>query len=258
MSFRSAALSWLPGSLLFVGNIYAGSRALSRIVRHPPPAANIVDLTPLVINPNYPLSGHPVVLHFAELLPRCEQPDLEGLPPWGVCSPATVSQVTYYTLIIVLSRLQKLQQLNFIRSVDGGSQSPAVCQTLELKDKIIVRVWLHSLCLMLLAAVNLPLSDPQVTVCPTYHTVVCLSKCSQSFYSLSAVQCQRLPVGCSSSQLCRFVFWMHRNTCQPLCWVYLQGAFSFFLGVYRVFKSHYKPSGLRWVSSHTVWITMQL
>nr|XP_046226692.1 transmembrane protein 241 isoform X2 [Scatophagus argus] len=28
---RWAALSWLPGSLLFVGNIYAGSRALSRI-----------------------------------------------------------------------------------------------------------------------------------------------------------------------------------------------------------------------------------
>ncbi|XP_044032491.1 transmembrane protein 241 isoform X2 [Siniperca chuatsi] len=28
---RSAALSWLPGSLLFVGNIYAGSRALSCI-----------------------------------------------------------------------------------------------------------------------------------------------------------------------------------------------------------------------------------
>ncbi|XP_039892128.1 transmembrane protein 241 isoform X2 [Simochromis diagramma] len=28
---RSAALSWLPGSLLFVGNIYAGSRALSRL-----------------------------------------------------------------------------------------------------------------------------------------------------------------------------------------------------------------------------------
>ncbi|KAM4543653.1 UDP-N-acetylglucosamine transporter TMEM241 homolog isoform 2-T2 [Fundulus diaphanus] len=28
---RSTALSWLPGSLLFVGNIYAGSRALSRI-----------------------------------------------------------------------------------------------------------------------------------------------------------------------------------------------------------------------------------
>lgn len=28
---RSAALSWLPGSILFVGNIYAGSRALSRI-----------------------------------------------------------------------------------------------------------------------------------------------------------------------------------------------------------------------------------
>lgn len=28
---RSAALSWLPGSLLFVGNIYAGSRALSSI-----------------------------------------------------------------------------------------------------------------------------------------------------------------------------------------------------------------------------------
>ncbi|XP_019130367.1 transmembrane protein 241 [Larimichthys crocea] len=28
---RSAALSWLPGSLLFVGNIYAGSRALSHI-----------------------------------------------------------------------------------------------------------------------------------------------------------------------------------------------------------------------------------
>ncbi|CAJ1081895.1 transmembrane protein 241 [Xyrichtys novacula] len=28
---RSAALSWLPASLLFVGNIYAGSRALSRI-----------------------------------------------------------------------------------------------------------------------------------------------------------------------------------------------------------------------------------
>ncbi|CAK6951952.1 transmembrane protein 241 [Scomber scombrus] len=28
---RSAALSWLPGSLLFVGNIYAGSRALSQI-----------------------------------------------------------------------------------------------------------------------------------------------------------------------------------------------------------------------------------
>lgn len=28
---RSAALSWLPGSCLFVGNIYAGSRALSRI-----------------------------------------------------------------------------------------------------------------------------------------------------------------------------------------------------------------------------------
>uniref|UniRef100_A0A3P9P1P1 Transmembrane protein 241 n=1 Tax=Poecilia reticulata TaxID=8081 RepID=A0A3P9P1P1_POERE len=27
----SAALSWLPGSFLFVGNIYAGSRALSRI-----------------------------------------------------------------------------------------------------------------------------------------------------------------------------------------------------------------------------------
>ncbi|XP_047206419.1 transmembrane protein 241 isoform X1 [Girardinichthys multiradiatus] len=27
----SAALSWLPGSVLFVGNIYAGSRALSRI-----------------------------------------------------------------------------------------------------------------------------------------------------------------------------------------------------------------------------------
>ncbi|XP_024135873.1 transmembrane protein 241 isoform X2 [Oryzias melastigma] len=33
MSFisRSAALSWLPASLLFVGNIYAGSRALSRL-----------------------------------------------------------------------------------------------------------------------------------------------------------------------------------------------------------------------------------
>lgn len=30
---RSAAVSWLPASLLFVGNIYAGSRALSRIVR---------------------------------------------------------------------------------------------------------------------------------------------------------------------------------------------------------------------------------
>ncbi|KAJ8378165.1 hypothetical protein AAFF_G00245510 [Aldrovandia affinis] len=28
---RSAAVSWLPGSLLFVGNIYAGSRALSRL-----------------------------------------------------------------------------------------------------------------------------------------------------------------------------------------------------------------------------------
>ncbi|XP_049421247.1 transmembrane protein 241 isoform X1 [Epinephelus fuscoguttatus] len=28
---RSAALSWIPGSFLFVGNIYAGSRALSRI-----------------------------------------------------------------------------------------------------------------------------------------------------------------------------------------------------------------------------------
>ncbi|XP_055364000.1 transmembrane protein 241 isoform X4 [Betta splendens] len=28
---RSAALSWLPASLLFVGNIYAGSKALSRI-----------------------------------------------------------------------------------------------------------------------------------------------------------------------------------------------------------------------------------
>lgn len=28
---RSAALSWLPGSVLFVGNIYAGSRALSQI-----------------------------------------------------------------------------------------------------------------------------------------------------------------------------------------------------------------------------------
>lgn len=28
---RYAALSWLPGSLLFVGNIYAGSRALSRL-----------------------------------------------------------------------------------------------------------------------------------------------------------------------------------------------------------------------------------
>ncbi|XP_043961484.1 transmembrane protein 241 isoform X2 [Gambusia affinis] len=28
---RTAALSWLPGSFLFVGNIYAGSRALSRI-----------------------------------------------------------------------------------------------------------------------------------------------------------------------------------------------------------------------------------
>ncbi|XP_067107520.1 UDP-N-acetylglucosamine transporter TMEM241 homolog isoform X2 [Osmerus mordax] len=28
---RSAALSWLPGSLLFVGNIYAGSRALARL-----------------------------------------------------------------------------------------------------------------------------------------------------------------------------------------------------------------------------------
>uniref|UniRef100_A0A3Q0T0M7 Transmembrane protein 241 n=1 Tax=Amphilophus citrinellus TaxID=61819 RepID=A0A3Q0T0M7_AMPCI len=27
----SAALSWLPGSFLFVGNIYAGSRALSRL-----------------------------------------------------------------------------------------------------------------------------------------------------------------------------------------------------------------------------------
>lgn len=34
-NYRSAALSWLPASLLFVGNIYAGSRALSRIVRHP-------------------------------------------------------------------------------------------------------------------------------------------------------------------------------------------------------------------------------
>lgn len=29
---RSAALSWLPGSFLFVGNIYAGSRALSHMV----------------------------------------------------------------------------------------------------------------------------------------------------------------------------------------------------------------------------------
>uniref|UniRef100_A0A4W6C824 Transmembrane protein 241 n=1 Tax=Lates calcarifer TaxID=8187 RepID=A0A4W6C824_LATCA len=28
-----SALPWLPASLLFVGNIYAGSRALSRIVR---------------------------------------------------------------------------------------------------------------------------------------------------------------------------------------------------------------------------------
>ncbi|KAM9827728.1 UDP-N-acetylglucosamine transporter TMEM241 homolog [Neosynchiropus ocellatus] len=28
---RSSVLSWLPGSLLFVGNIYAGSRALSRL-----------------------------------------------------------------------------------------------------------------------------------------------------------------------------------------------------------------------------------
>uniref|UniRef100_A0A3Q3GTT0 Transmembrane protein 241 n=1 Tax=Labrus bergylta TaxID=56723 RepID=A0A3Q3GTT0_9LABR len=28
---RSAALSWLPGALLFVGNIYAGSRALARL-----------------------------------------------------------------------------------------------------------------------------------------------------------------------------------------------------------------------------------
>ncbi|XP_037549911.1 transmembrane protein 241-like [Nematolebias whitei] len=28
---RPAAVSWLPGSFLFVGNIYAGSRALSRI-----------------------------------------------------------------------------------------------------------------------------------------------------------------------------------------------------------------------------------
>ena len=31
---RSAALSWLPGSLLFVGNIYAGSRALACLVSH--------------------------------------------------------------------------------------------------------------------------------------------------------------------------------------------------------------------------------
>uniref|UniRef100_A0A3B5L9V1 Uncharacterized protein n=1 Tax=Xiphophorus couchianus TaxID=32473 RepID=A0A3B5L9V1_9TELE len=34
---RSAALSWLPGSFLFVGNIYAGSRALSRIVSNRSP-----------------------------------------------------------------------------------------------------------------------------------------------------------------------------------------------------------------------------
>lgn len=80
MSFRSAALSWLPGSLLFVGNIYAGSRALSHIVRHPPAAATITAPTPLVINPIRSLAGHPAVLHSAELLPRREQPHLEGLP----------------------------------------------------------------------------------------------------------------------------------------------------------------------------------
>ncbi|KAM8823426.1 UDP-N-acetylglucosamine transporter TMEM241 homolog [Spinachia spinachia] len=31
VTVRSAALSWLPGSLLYVGNIYAGSRALSLV-----------------------------------------------------------------------------------------------------------------------------------------------------------------------------------------------------------------------------------
>lgn len=79
MSFRSAALSWLPGSLLFVGNIYAGSRALSRIVSHPPPAANVIVLTPQVVNPIHSLSGYPIVLHVAEFLPRCERLDLEGV-----------------------------------------------------------------------------------------------------------------------------------------------------------------------------------
>lgn len=143
MSFRSAAISWLPGSLLFVGNIYAGSRALSHIVRHPPPAVSIIVPMPLVINPIHSLSGHPVVLHSAEFLPCREQPDLEGLPPSGVCSPATVyatsprslhdsNSVTSYLLHAtnVFSLSQKLQQLSFIRSVDGSSQGPAMRQTL--------------------------------------------------------------------------------------------------------------------------------
>lgn len=32
--YRSEVLSWLPASALFVGIIYSGSRALSRLVRY--------------------------------------------------------------------------------------------------------------------------------------------------------------------------------------------------------------------------------
>ncbi|XP_075870972.1 UDP-N-acetylglucosamine transporter TMEM241 homolog [Nelusetta ayraudi] len=111
---RSAALSWLPASLLFVGNIYAGSRALSLID---------IPLFFTLQNSSHVVSG----------------------------------------VVLKAFHGEKLQLLNSI-----------------------------SLCLLLLSAVNLPLSDPQFNV---------------SGYAWAAVH-----LSC--------------------------------VGVYRVFKSHYKPSGL--------------
>lgn len=121
-------------------------------------------------------------------------------------------------------------------------------------------VWLFSLILMLLAAVNLPLSDPQVTLCASCDTADCLSKWLPTkkrqkqpsllfilFLQFSASSYLWAVVHlCCVGSSCQLTVY-----CQHLCKNYLRalGLLHSSLGVYRVFKSHYKPSGLRWVST---------
>ncbi|XP_055363999.1 transmembrane protein 241 isoform X2 [Betta splendens] len=132
---RSAALSWLPASLLFVGNIYAGSKALSRIVRHNCTGSLTPDTDSFMSTGGVsPLAaGHSFLLHSSEFLSRGQLRYAEG----------------------------------------GAEREDPVAQADQVRSfSSLLRIvmWFHtcfalitsSVCLMLVSAANLLYSDPQL------------------------------------------------------------------------------------------------
>ncbi|XP_029003320.1 transmembrane protein 241 isoform X7 [Betta splendens] len=169
---RSAALSWLPASLLFVGNIYAGSKALSRIVRHNCTGSLTPDTDSFMSTGGVsPLAaGHSFLLHSSEFLSRGQLRYAEG----------------------------------------GAEREDPVAQADQVRSfSSLLRIvmWFHTcfalitsrcVCLMLVSAANLLYSDPQLdhsgSMWAVFHLVCVVTLNSSASTTCSACCCWLRPL----------------------------------------------------------------